>query len=250
MLISQTIRYIRQKNVHLKKALILIFLVHNAIASATYYYISSSGNDTNNGLSSSTPWKTIAKVNSAFSNMKPGDRILFKRGDVFTGQITLTQSGSATAKITFDAYGVGNTPVIQGNIDIISWTRFNGNIWVADCPQLGSTVTNFLINGKSQQIGRYPNADATNKGYLTINSHVGNTQLTSTSLASSPNWTGAEAVVRSARWVLDRVPIQSHQGNVLIFSSSTTYDIKDNYGFFIQNHLNTLDQQGEWYFNS
>jgi uncharacterized repeat protein (TIGR02059 family) len=236
--------------VPLKNALIIILLIINTIASATDYYISSSGNDANNGLSSSTPWKTIAKINSAFSIMKPGDRILFNRGDVFTGQITLTQSGSATDKITFDAYGVGNTPVIQGNIDIISWTRFNGNIWVADCPQLGSTVTNFLINGKSQQIGRYPNVDATNKGYLTINSHVGNTQLTSTSLTSSPNWTGAEAVVRSARWVLDRVPIQSHQGNVLIFSSSTTYDIKDNYGFFIQNHLNTLDQQGEWYFNS
>ncbi len=234
----------------MKNVLIIIFLVFNTIATATDYYMSSSGYDTNNGLSSSTPWKTITKLNTAFPTMKPGDRILFKRGDVFTGQINLTRSGSSAANIIFDAFGVGNTPVIQGNIDLVSWTRYNGDIWVADCQQLGSAVTNFLINGKSQQIGRYPNADATNKGYLTISSHVGNTQLTCASLASSTNWTGSEAVVRCNRWVLDRIPIQSHQGNVFIFSKPTSYEIKDNFGFFIQNNLNTLDQAGEWFFDS
>src|SRR5665811_1091801 len=115
-MISEIIPYIRQKNVPLKNALIIAFLILSTIASATDYYVSSSGSDANNGLSSSTPWKTIAKVNSAFSLMKPGDRILFKRGDVFTGQITLTVSGSALAKITFSAYGTGNAPIIQGNI--------------------------------------------------------------------------------------------------------------------------------------
>ncbi|HEY5124074.1 MAG TPA: hypothetical protein VIK14_10090, partial [Ignavibacteria bacterium] len=89
----------------MKNALILIFLILSTIASATDYYVSSSGNDSNNGLSSSTPWKTIIKVNSAFSTMKPGDRILFNRGDTFYGTITVTKSGSTGNPITIGAYG-------------------------------------------------------------------------------------------------------------------------------------------------
>ena len=210
--------------------------------SKSFYFSSSTGNDsytTAQAQNSATPWKTIDKLNSSMSLINPGDYILFKRGDVFTGQITLTRSGTASAMIESLCYGTGNLPVIKGTLLVSGWTRYSGNIWLAACPQLGSTVTNFFINGKSQQIGRYPNSDAINKGYLLIKSHSGKTQLTGSSLTSSPNWTGAEAVVRSAGWVLDRVPIQSHQGDVLIFSKPTTYDIKDNYGFFIQNHLNT-----------
>ena len=50
----------------------------SVVASATDYYVSSSGNDSANGLSSSTPWQTISKVNSAFSGFNPGDRILLR----------------------------------------------------------------------------------------------------------------------------------------------------------------------------
>ena len=60
----------------------------SVIASATDYYVSSSGNDSANGLSSSTPWQSISKVNSVFSSLNPGDRILFKRGDVFYGTLS------------------------------------------------------------------------------------------------------------------------------------------------------------------
>src|SRR5665811_2167712 len=99
-MISQIIPYIRQKNVPLKNALIIAFLIFSTIASATDYYISSLGNDTNNGLSSSTPWQTIAKVNSAFPIINPGDRILFNRGNIFYGSLKISKSGLAGSPIT------------------------------------------------------------------------------------------------------------------------------------------------------
>ena len=43
---------------------------------ATYYVDATNGNDNNSGLSPSSAWKTIAKVNS--SNFNPGAQILFK----------------------------------------------------------------------------------------------------------------------------------------------------------------------------
>ena len=54
--------------------------------SATYYVDATNGNDPNNGTSSSTPWKTIAKVNS--SNFNPGAQILFKGGRFGEGNLS------------------------------------------------------------------------------------------------------------------------------------------------------------------
>ena len=47
---------------------------------ATYYVDATNGNDANNSLSESTPWKTIAKVNA--SRFYPGDQILSVRREM------------------------------------------------------------------------------------------------------------------------------------------------------------------------
>ncbi|MDP9230820.1 MAG: hypothetical protein M3O67_09150, partial [Bacteroidota bacterium] len=56
-------------------------------AGATNYYFSATGNDANNGTSTSRPWQTITKFNSVFASKSPGDFFLFKRGDVFYGRL-------------------------------------------------------------------------------------------------------------------------------------------------------------------
>jgi hypothetical protein len=54
--------------------------------SATYYVDATNGNNSNNGLSMSSAWKTIAKVNASVFN--PGDEILFKGGRIGGGNLS------------------------------------------------------------------------------------------------------------------------------------------------------------------
>jgi len=96
-----------------------------AQAHATTYYVDVvSGNDSNNGTSTSTPWRTIAHVNSWAFN--PGDSILFRAGDIWREQLNIKHSGSEGSPITFGSYeisaqrGRGNraspddAPIISG----------------------------------------------------------------------------------------------------------------------------------------
>ncbi|OJU12453.1 MAG: hypothetical protein BGN88_04305, partial [Clostridiales bacterium 43-6] len=79
----------------------------------TYYVASTNGNDTNSGTSPGSAWQTLNKVNS--TTFGPGDTILFKRDCTWVGTLYPKGSGSADGRITIDAYGTGNLPLINGN---------------------------------------------------------------------------------------------------------------------------------------
>jgi uncharacterized repeat protein (TIGR02059 family) len=124
--------------IHISFVLLIVLIFSIVpVVSATTYYVSTSGNDNANGTTSSTPWKTLAKVNSRSYN--PGDSILFKRGDTWTasgdGVISISNSGTATKPIVFGAYGTGEKPIITGRYSLSgwnvsgNWTNVSGNIW-------------------------------------------------------------------------------------------------------------------------
>src|SRR4051812_28578006 len=81
-------------------------------AAGTTYFISAAGSDSNSGTSSSTPWKSLAKINATV--LKPGDTVSFRRGDTWTGGVVTGQSGSAAAPITVNGYGSGSAPTVTG----------------------------------------------------------------------------------------------------------------------------------------
>jgi len=234
----------------MKKYLILLILfLHFQSTNANNYYLSSSsGSDLNDGKTLNTAWQSFTKLKSVLPALQPGDSVLFKCGDAFSGQLVLTKSGNAAKNIYFGSYNSGKKPVISGTVSVKNWTQTSTNIWEATCAEAGSKVSNFFINGIPQQIGRWPNASDPNKGYLSYETHSGTNQITDKQLTDAINWTGAEAVVRRVRWILDRLTIKSQTSGTLQFTTNVSYEFLDGFGYFIQNDPRTLDQQGEWYF--
>ena len=225
-----------------KSTLLLIIIVHLAFLgfSATYY-VSSAGNDSNSGLSTSLPWKTLGKVNA--STFVPGDQILFQRGDTFYGSLTIAQSGSSSSRIVYGAYGTGANPVITGFTAVTSWTNLGGNIWEStNAVSTLSDLNMVVVNGVNTGMGRTPNT-----GYYYFQAHSGTT-LSSNNLTGTPNWTGAECALNNVPYTVKRLKITNASGTALWLSADPGI-IWDNQQFIIQDDIRTLDVQNEWYYN-
>lgn len=213
---------------------------------ATTYYVSNTGNDANSGLTADQPWKNLSKVNT--TTLKAGDNVLFERGSIFYGSLTVNQSGTPGNPITFGAYGTGENPEITGFTTVDGWTDLGNNIWESTSSVSNlSTANMVVINGVNTAMGRYPNADTEEGGFLRIDSSPSSVSLTNSTLTGTPDWTGAELVIRSNDWTIEKRKIIGQNGSLITYAISC--DPPKHYGFFIQNDPKTLDQQNEWYYN-
>ena len=89
---------------------LILFVFPSTVPAATYYVDAVSGNDSDSGLTQGSAWRTASKINS--SSLAPGDTILFKRGQTFSGDLESSENGTAGAPITFSSFGSGNPPVL------------------------------------------------------------------------------------------------------------------------------------------
>jgi len=82
---------------------------------ASNIYISSStGDDNNDGLTPETAFQTMGKLNSL--DLLPGNSLLFKSGDTFTGKLVIqNEGGNSQHPITISNYGEGELPVLDGD---------------------------------------------------------------------------------------------------------------------------------------
>jgi hypothetical protein len=131
------------------KSIFFGFLFLTKIAfSATYFVDNVGGNDANSGISTSTPWKTLTKVQAKI--FAPDDVVSFKCGGRFSGT-TISGKGN----ITFNSYGTGARPVIDGQS-----TRI--------CFELSSI--NVTFNGLKIVNGQPNNISLWRTTYITIES--------------------------------------------------------------------------------
>lgn len=81
----------------------------------TFYVDSENGDDSAEGTSEKTAWKSLNRVKE-YGSFVPGDKILLKRGSVFVGQQLAFQGMGAEGKpIEISAYGEGKLPRLEGN---------------------------------------------------------------------------------------------------------------------------------------
>jgi parallel beta-helix repeat protein len=213
--------------------MLLCFLVATSHGFAqTSHYVSSDGNDSWDGNSVSTPWKTISKVNSV--PFVPGDAIFFRCGDVFQGQLDVRQSG-----ITLGSYGSGQKPIITGAVQLTGWSRY-GLFYVA---KASATVKNLFANGVQMTLARYPNS-----GFLPVETTNGSTTITATAINQpSGYWVGANLRVRSTLFTFETSAVSSSNGPAITLSNAIFFGIKAGWGFYLDNTLAALDSAGEWY---
>lgn len=96
--------------IHIKRVTCLIAFVIVALdvlvaetTFATDYYVSSSnGDDLNLGTAPAWPWKTLKRASKA--KLQPGDKLLFRNGDTFSGMLKLDVQGDTENKIVIGAY--------------------------------------------------------------------------------------------------------------------------------------------------
>ncbi len=123
---------------------------HPEITGKTYY-VSPNGDDTKDGLTPATAWKTMKKVNT-LALTSGGVGVLFERGGVWRERL-YAQGG-----ITYSAYGEGDKPKLYGSpengADASKWTLISENkesgakIWKYSNEGMVD-VGNIVFDGKS-----------------------------------------------------------------------------------------------------
>ncbi len=140
--------YLQLKSSSTSLIVLFLFFFLSIEAQNSYYISMTSGEDTYDGKSEISPWKTTAKFRKELrlGNITSGDTILFKRGDVWeNGDYLVLKDG-----ITIKSYGSDTEKPIISNLAILdlSWTIHSENdgitIWKAFTD---NTINRLLVNG-------------------------------------------------------------------------------------------------------
>ena len=249
----------------MRKIIFFLFLLTSLKGFCTRYYFNSATSGLHHGSDSATniqaqdsttPWRSIQKLNAIFSTLVPGDSVLLRRGQTFytTTGIVINQSGNASQQITIAAYGTGKLPIVTS---LLPLTFFNQgtNLWRSN-----QTISNTYLNcvvviDSMYQMGRWPKLSNDSGGYNSVRSFNSTLITLSNSngqLSGIPAiYSGCEVVYRAGKFWIQRERITSynvpnHQITyVLHVASNGNVDKQPQtgYGCFVQNDSNTSTPQ-------
>lgn len=251
---------LQKKSLYLLLGLLVLPISAHSI---TYYVSSVSGNDANDGMSETSPWQTIAKINEVI--FEDYSTILFKRGEVFRGAIS---SKKFPIGLTFGAYGNGENPIIAGSVQITGWVptnhpALNPNVYEADVSAFivkdnkgnENTIEHLFVNGELMTVARYPNVDSpAQKNWLKVGASAGNDAFTDPQLVaySKPNnyWKDATLRIRNYSWTYEVRKVTGYQAAKGKITAKGLGSQLPEWGYFLDGKLEELDHPGEWYYDA
>lgn len=191
------------------------------------------------------------------------DEILFKYGQRYYGQINLVDVSVATG-LTFCSYGYeeDGKPIIDGSFDHfeLSPNQLNNGIYeyeFTDGVPSNFKVVNVSIEDKQMILARepdlfdYDNDGILNDDFYEIATWDPESRELTTNDINLTGYGGAEFVAKECKSWYDKSVISdcTSNGCKLGAENHQIGDFQGDYGFFIQNHLQALDDNNEWYFD-
>ena len=248
----------------------LIFFLSEV--SATNYYVATSyGNDSNNGTSLTTPYKTIAK---AASVMSAGDNCYIRQGRYHEAIAINNLDGASGSPIIFTSYN-DERVIIDGTTEITTaWTQVgSSNIWRT---KLTADIWQLFLDWEEQVMARWPNAKFSDntvwdndnywaKGTIDDNSSA----YSNGTIIDDPytNSAGTTIDLNVAGFDLDESGKQAiailnlgsfrtwsrlvvtHSGNTFTYTTVPNWKTKHHY-YYLEGRLEFIDQAGEWWFDT
>ncbi len=248
-----------------KAASISDFTMVRLPADGDYHLSSSEGDDTSDGTSPEPPWKTLNRLNQALREkvIRPGNTILFKRGDRFVGTLYASRvKGTADQPILYSDYGEPSAPmpVISGYVAITGWeaSETDGiHMCEADLSESSGEATDapryLFLDRKAMPLARHPDT-----GFLFVDedSETSSRTIKDAELAHVPHiseWKGGQVVVRTDGRTYSNFEIESADASSLTVSGERHVIDENrtaiNNGYFLQGKLQGLDAEGEWVFD-
>ncbi len=127
------------------------------------YYFSSDGDDSNDGLSPQTPFKSLEKIKDL--TFRSGDAILFKRNSVYR----VKEAIEICSGVTVGSYGEGEKPRFYASLKDYAVSDYwhatdKENVWKADFEQ-GEACGMFFDHGKNTGTLWKAGVDSLKKNY-------------------------------------------------------------------------------------
>ncbi|MBW7992050.1 MAG: PDZ domain-containing protein [Planctomycetes bacterium] len=228
------------------------------------FFVAPDGNDDDRGTLTE-PFETLRHARDAVRKVKKAGAkpvTVYLREGVYhlSRPVTFTEddSGSSDAPVTYKAYP-GERPVVSGGFKLnLKWRTYKDGIMMANVPGQIDEIDQLFVNGKRQNMARYPNFDSTERFF-------GGTSADAIAPARVKTWSnpagGYIHALHKSMWGSKhyRITGVDTEGKLKLHGGwqenrGGGFDDYFRGGYhnkylFVENIFELLDAPGEWYFD-